>query len=223
MDTAAPTAMPTDPGFLTLVQWLSPNFPLGAFAYSHGLEVAVRSGWVHDADSLQDWLEDVLRHGSGRNDAIWLRLAHAADTEQHLLSHNETALAFAPSVARRREAERQGAAFVRTVRSVWGLPMPNCVLPIAVGWAAKNQNISVEMVVPLYLHAFVSNLVAAAQRLMPMGQTDAQAVLAALHDTCCDLAVATEHCAVSDLYSNAFLSDVCSMRHEQLEPRIFQS
>ena len=53
-------------GTLLLTQWLSPSYPLGSFAYSHGLETAIAQGWVTDAASLQDWLEDVLGVGSGR-------------------------------------------------------------------------------------------------------------------------------------------------------------
>ncbi len=63
---------------LNLLAWLSPAFPTGAFAYSHGLEWAVEVGDIKDGDSLRHWLADVLADGAGRSDTILLRHAHRA-------------------------------------------------------------------------------------------------------------------------------------------------
>ena len=58
--------------FLRLQSWLSPAFPTGSYSYSHGLEWAVEAGYVHDRESLVDWLDADLRYGSGRNeDQYW--------------------------------------------------------------------------------------------------------------------------------------------------------
>src|SRR5580658_8296338 len=56
---------------LRLQSWLSPAFPIGSYSYSHGLEWAVEAGHVHDRRSLVAWLDADLRHGSGRNEAIF--------------------------------------------------------------------------------------------------------------------------------------------------------
>ncbi len=233
MDTGARTAMimgplpmPIDSDLITLTQWLSPSFPVGAFAYSHGLEAAVAEGWVENGPELEAWLRDVLVAGSGRCDAVLLRLGAEAEAEaeaEGLGALNALALAYAPAAERRLEAERQGAAFARTVRAVWGLDLADAVLPVAVGAACGRQGVDVEMAVPLYLHAMVSNLVAAAQRLMPLGQTEAQGVLAALRGDIEAVAEATQGASLVDLESHAFLSDIAAMRHEGLEPRVFQS
>ncbi|MEM6588298.1 MAG: urease accessory UreF family protein [Pseudomonadota bacterium] len=214
--------MPIDTHLITLTQWLSPSFPVGAFAYSHGLEAAVADGWVADGAGLQCWLGDVLVAGSGRCDAILLRLA-AENEGQDLVALNAEALAYAPAQERRLEAERQGAAFARTVRAVWEIDLPDLVLPVAVGAACGRQGIDVEMALPLYLHAMVSNLVAAGQRLMPLGQTEAQGVLAALQGEIEAVTEAARGAASEDMESHAFLSDIAAMRHEGLEPRVFQS
>ncbi len=222
MNTGRPP-MRIDAKLITLTQWLSPNFPIGAFAFSHGLEAAVAEDWVHDGESLKAWLSMLLTQGSGRSDAIWVRLAYAAEDGAALEALNVEACAFAPSRSRLVEAERQGLAFVKTVRAVWAFELPDLLLPLAVGAASARQDLDVEMVVPLYLHAFASNLIAAAQRLMPLGQTDAQAVLASLHQEVQAVTEDTRGAGLTDIHSNAFLSDIASMRHETLEPRMFQS
>lgn len=230
MATAAPTAMSTgtapmrdDAQLLTLAQWLSPAYPVGGFAYSHGLESAVRAGWIADAGGLETWLEDVLEHGSGRADAIWLHLAHRCADGDDLMALDDEARAFAPTRERLREGARQGAAFARTTGEVWGLDLPDLLLPLALGRAARLMGMAPGPVAALYLHAFAGNLVAAAQRLMPMGQTAAQRVLAGLTPLCAAVAEATATADLDDIASTAFLSDVAAMTHETLEPRIFQS
>lgn len=227
---AAPTAMSTailpmrtDARLLTLAQWLSPAYPIGAFAYSHGLERAVRAGWIADADGLRAWLRDILEHGSGRADAIWLHLAHGCADTGALLALDAEARAFAPARERLREGARQGAAFARTTAEVWGLELPALLLPLALGRAARLTGMDAAPVAALYLHSFAGNLTAAAQRLMPLGQTAAQKVLADLTPLCADLAEATAGAGLDDIASAAFLSDVAAMNHETQEPRIFQS
>lgn len=214
--------MPIDAHLITLTQWLSPSFPIGAFAYSHGVEAAVAEGWIEDADGLRAWLSDALCHGTGRNDAIWLRLAAEAESAE-LLDLNVEARAFAPAASRRVEAERQGSAFAKTVRAVWEIDLPDMVLPLAVGAACGRQGIDAEMAVPLYLHAFAGNLVGAAQRLMPLGQTAAQRVLAGLQGDIQTVTETTRVASLEDVASHALLSDIAAMRHETLEPRLFQS
>ncbi|MBW4981625.1 urease accessory protein UreF [Mameliella sp. CS4] len=213
--------MPIDPRLLTLTQWLSPAYPVGAFAWSHGLESAVRQGWVTDEVSLQSWLTDILAEGSGKADALWIRLAWQGD--RSVAELDALARAWQPSRERLREAERQGTAFVQVTADVWDLDLPPMLLPVALGEAARQMDMSVEPVAALYLQSFAGNLVSAAQRLMPLGQTAAQGVLARLAPLCAELAAGTEGLTLEDMASCAFLSDVASMKHETLEPRLFQS
>lgn len=219
-NTATPP-MPIDPRLLTLTQWLSPAYPVGGFAYSHGLESAVRAGWVTDAGSLRDWLEDILTEGSGKADALWIRLAWHGETPAAEL--DALARAWQPARERLREADRQGAAFARVTAEVWRLDLPPMLLPVALGTAARQMGMAIEEVAALYLQSFAGNLVSAAQRLMPLGQTAAQAVLAELAPVCARVAADTEAQTLDDMVSCAFLSDVAAMKHETLEPRLFQS
>lgn len=220
MVTDAPIPMPIDARLLTLTQWLSPAYPTGGFAWSHGLEAAVAEGWVRDGDSLYDWLCDVLRDGTGRSEAIWIGRAYHAESTGALARIDAEARAFAPSRERLREAERQGAAFARVTREVWELDLPDLVMPVALGRAARLVDLPRDPAITLYLQSFCGNLVSAAQRLMPLGQTEAQAVLARLGPLCAQTAEAARD---GDVWSNAFLSDIAAMKHETLEPRLFQS
>lgn len=215
--------MPSDTAALTIQQWLSPGFPTGAFAYSHGLEGAVAMGRLSDAATVQAWLSEILQHGSGRCDAVWLREGHAAQDDKVLHRLDAEARAFATSYSRQQENVRQGAAFARTLREVWQLDLPDMVLPLVVGAGAGRCGYDIEPLVPLYLHAFVANLVASAQRLLPIGQMAGQRVLVALQAECQAVAEATRGAGRAALYSSAILSDIASMRQEALTTRIFQS
>jgi len=205
---------------LTLMQWLSPAFPVGAFAYSHGVEQAITDASVHDAHSLQDWIAALVNHGSGRADAIMLAAAYRADDPLHT---DKTARAFAASAERLKETDLQGAAFCDTARAVWGLHIRALTYPVAVGTAARAMSIPLERTLPLYLHAFASNLVSATQRALPLGQTDGQKVLAQLAPTLHAVAQQAETSTLDDLSSTTFASDIAAMRHETLAPRIFRS
>jgi len=213
------TAMTTE--VLTLTQWLSPAYPVGAFAYSHGLEAAIGAGWVNDGAELQAWLSDILTDGSGRNDCILLHTAHSGQVP--LQDVNAVGLAFAASAERRREALLQGAAFAKTTAAIWTTDESAVIYPVAIGAAAATRNIDPTLTCAMYLHAMMSNLIAAAQRLMPLGQTEGQTILMALSPICEELAQETATATLDDLSSSTFLSDIASMQHETQEPRIFRT
>ncbi|MBY5931766.1 urease accessory protein UreF [Tateyamaria omphalii] len=205
---------------LTLMQWLSPAFPIGAFAYSHGLEQAIADGVVADAKTLREWLRDLLGHGSGRADAILLAAAYRADDPSDV---DATARAFAAGAERLKETDLQGAAFCDTARAVWGIEIAGLTYPVAVGAAARAVGIPLAETLPLYLHAFASNLVSVAQRALPLGQTDGQTVLATLSSVIAKTAKEAEKTPLAALSSTSFAADIAAMRHETLQPRIFRT
>jgi urease accessory protein len=215
--------MTIESNILTLAQWLSPGFPVGAFAYSHGLEAAISDGTIATAGDLQAWLENVLCHGTGRNDCILLRAAWASRSEDELDRIGAAALAFSGSAERVLETSLQGAAFGRTTAAIWGGDGVALPYPVAVGAAAARLEIDADTTAAMYLQAFVANLVSAAVRAVPLGQTEGQAVLAALSPLCLGIATDTASTTLDDLQSTAFLSDIAAMRHEALQPRIFRS
>ncbi|NNK15431.1 MAG: urease accessory protein UreF [Sulfitobacter sp.] len=215
--------MTTKRHILTLAQWLSPSFPVGAFAYSHGLETVISNGQIATAADLEGWLKSVLLHGTGRNDCILLRAAHGAPGRTAVTEVDATARAFAASGERLIETDLQGDAFCRTVSDIWGADLQGLTYPVAVGVAAARAGIGADLAAAMYLQAFVSNLVSAAVRAVPLGQTEGQAVLAALTPLCESIAAGTATATLDDLSSTAFLSDIAAMQHETLQPRIFRT
>jgi urease accessory protein len=213
------TDLPTD-RLLVMAQLLSPAFPTGGFAYSQGLEWAIRARWVRDAASLQDWLSALLTDGVGRNDAILIHVAAGCDEPAPVIV---TALATATARERRVEMMDQGAAFARTVRAVWGHDIPDGPLPVIIGLTSRAAGLPPAQVAALHLQALVTTLVQAAQRLMPLGQTAAQGVVAALAPLCRKVAEGAAGLGLDDLGGAALMADLAAMRHETQEPRLFRS
>jgi urease accessory protein len=207
---------------LHLLTWLSPAFPTGAFAYSHGIEWAVEAGDITDGDTLREWLVDLLAHGSPRSDVILLRHAHKAETDLDALA--ELASAATPTRERQAETLNQGAAFVRAARS-WGCPtLPDPVAyPVAVGALAGLHGIDTDATAVAYLHAVTTNLISAAVRLVPLGQSTGLAVLAVLEPLILRVAAETRSATLDDLGGAAFRSDLAAMRHETQYTRLFRS
>jgi len=215
--------MPIDTAaLLTLTQWLSPAFPVGAFSYSHGLEWAVEAGDVTDAPSFQDWLAAILKDGAGRNDAILLAAAYRAHADT-LPEIDELSRALAPSRERLMETGQQGAAFANTASDIWPMSLPGLTYPVAVGAAARAMGLPLAQTLAMYLHGFAGNLTSAAIRLVPLGQTAGQAALAALAPVCSDIAEQAQAQTLDDLGSCAFMADIASMKHETQYTRLFQS
>jgi urease accessory protein len=215
----------TDASLLRLLTWLSPAFPTGAFTCSHGLEWVVEAGDIRDAATLQEWLTDVVRHGAGPSDCILLRHAHRAARETTMLREiAEIAAAVTPARERLVETLGQGTAFLRAA-CAWELPtLPNEVAyPIAVGALAGWHHIDEDGTVTAYLQAFVSNLISAAVRLVPLGQSVGVQVLASLEPVILATVEDTSTASLEDIGSCAFRSDLAAMRHETQYTRLFRS
>lgn len=224
-----------DSGTLPLFVWLSPSFPVGAFAYSHGLEWAVEQGDVHDAASAEAWIADCLLYGAGRNDAILLKAAYEAAHRRDLVAlHDiaELALALQPSEERRLEATGQGNAFITAIKAAWWTQTlddlqaawtGDVVYPIALGVTASGHGLALRQTLDAFLLAFVSNLVSAVVRLGPIGQTDGQRIMASLLPSIQSVAAMAEQAGLADLGSAALRADIASMKHETQYTRLFRS
>jgi urease accessory protein len=210
-------AMHTD--LLTLVQWLSPAFPTGGYAYSHGLEQVIHDG-ARTSAGIGSWIEGVLRHGSGQADAVLLALVLRGEDPGRL---DAVARALAGTKERLSETSEQGAAFARTVAALTGRDLPPRALPVAVGEAALGLSLPAAEVVAVYLHAFAANLAACATRFAPLGQTEGQAMLAALHPVIGRMADWAVTAGLEDIGTAGIAAEIASMRHEEMDVRIFKT
>ncbi|KRE17751.1 urease accessory protein UreF [Bosea sp. Root381] len=220
---------------LPLMVWLSPSFPVGAFAYSHGLEWAFESGDLHDAATLGDWLEALVTQGSLRNDLVLFSCAARAVTAEDdatLAEIAELALALANSAERRLETATQGNAFVTAVRAAWPCAAierlrsawsGDVAYPVAVAAASAGHGLPLAASLEAYGLAFVANLVSASVRLGIVGQTDGQKLTAALVPAIRNAARAAEAATLDDLGACTLRSDIASLRHETQYSRLFRS
>jgi urease accessory protein len=218
-----------------LMTWLSPAFPVGAFSYSSGIEWAVEAGDIADAGSLRGWLAAMLTDGSGFCDGVFLVQAHRAveaGDDRALRDVAELAAAFVPSRERQLETSAQGRAFVEMAQAAWnceGLAplIAACdgpiVYPVAVGLVAAAHGIPLAPALHAFLHALVSNWISAASRLVPLGQTDSQRVLAALEPAASATASRALGATFEELGSATFRADLASLRHETQYTRLFRS
>ena len=212
---------------IRLLTWLSPAFPTGGFAYSHGLEWSIEAGDLTDETTLRDWVADVLRHGAGWTDAILLHRAHAAAADDlTALCALGAALGFGRE--RRLEICAQGAAFVRA-GTVWGGPRITALAakevpyPIAVGALAADHGIPSDVAAAAYLHAFASSLVTAGVRVIPLGQTAGLRILAMMEPVVTGLVEQTRSAGLDDLGGACFRSDIAALRHETQRTRLFRT
>ena len=225
------------PGFaeLLLQVWLSPAFPVGAFSYSSGIEWAVETGDIKDADTLKAWLGVMLAEGGGYCDAVLFAHAHRAtlsgdDKALHAMA--ELAAAFAPSKERHLETTAQGNAFVMATRAAWPCAALDWLkaawdgpvaYPVAVAAASAGHGIAAEPALLVFLQAVAANWVSAGVRLIPLGQSDGQRVLAALEPAVAATASRALTAKLDDLGSSAFRADLASARHETQYTRLFRS
>ena len=214
------------PRMLRLLAWLSPGFPTGAYAYSHGLEWAVETGDIHDGDTLRAWLADVCALGSGRNDAILLRHAHRAARDPTALECNSPnwppPRSPAVSAMPKRSTRAQHSCALREPGTALTLPQA-VAYPVAVGALAGWHGIDENLTAAAYLQAFATNLISAAIRLVPLGQTTGLQVLAAIEPTILQVVETTATATLEDLGGCTFRADLAAMRHETQYTRLFRS
>jgi urease accessory protein len=232
--------MSTDDGALYhLLTWLSPSYPVGAFAHSSGIEWAVEAGWITDRASLEAWLDAVLTEGAGWNDAVLFAYAYRAATagdRPALGAMAELAGAVHPAAERRLESLAQGEAFRRialaTVPEAQAAAIAHCTgddlaYPIAVASLAAGHAIALQAALTAYLHALIANLVSAAQRLVPLGQTDGQKAILALALMVAKTVQRAAALPPGDpfpfLGSATWMADLAAMAHETQYTRLFRT
>jgi urease accessory protein len=219
-----------------LMTWLSPAYPIGAFCHSSGLEWAVEAGWVTSRASTQSWVETWLDHGGGWNDAVLFTHAYraaAAQSRERLDAVAALAAVAHPSAERRQELLSQGAAFRRAALDSGAAPAffvaPDGEIsyPVVVAVMAAGHDIGLSPALTASLHASTGNLVSAAQRLVPLGQTDAQLIIEGLRSSVAAVVARAVELGDGDpfdaLGGASLLADLASILHETQYTRLFRT
>jgi urease accessory protein len=236
------------PQLLLLLNWMSPAFPIGAYAYSHGLEWAIECGDVSTSQDVEDWISDVITRGSGWNDAVLFSLSYNHDV-------SELALALCSSQERYLETTQLGAAFEIAAgvfargkgslrrsapppplrgedRNSSSSPLAGEVpegrrgdlaYPVSAARACKAMGIERSQALLAFLQGFSNALISVAVRLVPIGQTAGLEIMRNLMPVISATALRAAKATEADLGSITLLSDVAAMKHETQHSRIFRS
>ena len=206
---------------LLLLNWMSPTFPIGTFAYSHGLEQAIADGQISRGEDVEEWISDLIASGSGWNDAVLF--CQCWHEDKALL--NETALALCGSAERYQESTQLGRNF-EIAAEIWtGITAREeaCAYSIASGHACVAMKIDQRQAATAFLQGFCAALVSVAVRLVPLGQTAGLRVLFNLAPRITATMLRAVDASLDDLGSNCMMAEIAAMRHETLETRIFRT
>lgn len=217
-----------------LMSWLSPAYPVGAYAFSHGLEYAVEAGLVRNRHGASKWIATVMSMGNGYADLVFVAAAWDAEPNalKRLTALNELALAFQGTAELHTESAAQGRAFVSVTADAWPcgatetlarLPGEHIAHAVAVGAVARSHGVGRTETLTAWAHAYAANLVSAAVRLIPLGQTDGQRITAELMPVCLAAVERAATTPVDEVSSSTPMVDLASMRHEVQYTRLFRS
>lgn len=203
---------------LLLLNWMSPTFPIGGFAYSHGLEQAIADGTVHSSETVESWIGDLLQSGSAWNDAVLFARCWHEDV-------NDLALALAGSAERYRETTQLGRNF-NIAANVWlgiALSDSDVAYPVSAGRACAQAKIDKLPALLAFMQGFASAQVSVAVRLVPLGQTKGLRVLRNLSPVIEKVARRATAATLDELGSSCCIAEIAAMKHETLESRVFRT
>ena len=204
---------------LLLLNWMSPAFPIGAYAYSHGLEWAIESSDASTPHEVEEWITEVITRGSGWNDAVLFVLSYEQDV-------NDLVLALCSSKERYLETTQLGAAFAIATNIFAPQSEKDegpLAYPVATARACKAMGIERELALLAFLQGFSNALISVAVRLVPLGQTAGLEIMRNLMPVISATATRATNATLDDLGSITLLSDVAAMKHETQHSRIFRT
>ena len=229
MDTSTTaTAIRTDGALLRLIWLASPALPVGGFSYSEGLEAAVEAGLVSDESSAADWLADQLHLALAESDLAVVAQAVAAfrandaarvaELDRWVRRTRETS-------ELRLQSEQMGRSLGDWSRSLEPQPgaRENLTYPVAFARAAAPVAAPVRDIVLAYAFGWAENLMQAAIKAVPLGQSAGQRILLRLAG---EIPAAADHAiALRDEDRQAFTPRlaILSAQHEAQYSRLFRS
>jgi len=233
---ATPTTTETSPAALLQLMWLaSPALPVGGFSYSEALESAVETGRVGTEADAARWLGDQLQLGLARSELPLVAQAIAAwqaGDGARARSLNDWVLATRESRELRAQTEQMGRSMLEWLKnrapgderlSVLGTMPPAPSWPVAFALAAAQSGAPARDALLAFAFGWAENMVQAALKAVPLGQSAGQRILAAL---AADIPAAAERALrLADDERQAFspMLAILSAQHETQYSRLFRS
>ena len=212
-------------------------FPSGGFAFSSGLEAAVKDGAVRDGKDLAGYVEDLLVQGIGRREAIAVAVAHQAAVMGRLaqaLAVDRALEALKLSRDSRLASRQMGRQVIKAAaeqlqdhrllleyRSAVDDERAPGHVPVAVGLTLAACGWSRRDTVAAFLYQTAQGMVSAAMKLLPVGQQQGQQLLAGWGPMIARLS--RRATPQAGLASWSPIQDIYAMRHARLESRLFRS
>ena len=215
---------------LKLLQFASPTLPVGAFAYSQGMESAVHHGYIENAEQTQAWITGVLSNNIARLDLPFLKSLYKAikaNEFSDVAELNLQIISFRETSEIRQESTQMGKALRRLLidMQLWDERMPAEEIDWIAAFAlmAVSNELSVKDCLLAHSWAWCENQVAAAIKLVPLGQTEGQKILYQLGLTLVDVVESALLHEMSKVSSLAFNLSILSSEHETQYSRLFRS
>ena len=196
--------------------WFSSSFPIGSYAYSHGLESLIDNKKIENKSDVIEFLEAVLFYGTLRNDYIFLKSIY------NNLDINDLILSSATSKERQIEMIAMGNSFRNIMRDSWDLNLQeNSAFIYCLSKAAIYFNIDFNDLIKFYFQSFISNLITVCVKHIPVSQKDGQSINVMFINKIQDFINNSKDLTLDDIGTTFFIGDLFSMKHENQETRIY--
>ena len=199
-----------------LQAWFSSSFPIGSYAYSHGLEALIDDKKINNNDDVKEYLKALLFYGTLKNDYIFIKTIYIGKEISELI------LASASSKERRIEMIDMGNSFRKIMKDSWELSLPeNTPFIYCLAKAGLHFNIQFDNLIKFYLQSFISNLINVCVKHIPMSQKDGQTLNVNFIDQIQNFLTQSDQLTIKDIGSTFFIGDIFAMKHENLYSRIY--
>ncbi len=196
--------------------WFSSSFPIGSYAYSHGLEALIDDKKIINKDDVKEFLDALLFYGTLRNDYIFMKSIYKGK------EINELILASSSSKERQIEMIDMGNSFRKIMKDSWELSLPeNTSFIYCLAKAGLHFDIKFDDLIKLYLQSFISNLINVCVKHIPMSQKEGQSLNVIFIDQIHEFLTHSEKLTLKDIGTTFFIGDIFAIKHENLQSRIY--
>ena len=196
--------------------WFSSSFPIGSYAYSHGLEALIDDKKIKNKDDVKEFLDALLFYGTLRNDYIFMKSIYKGE------EINELILASASSKERQIEMIDMGNSFRKIMKDSWELSLPeNTSFIYCLAKAGLHFDIKFDDLIKFYLQSFISNLINVCVKHIPMSQKDGQSLNVIFINQIQEFLTHSDKLTLNDIGSTFFIGDIFAIKHENLDSRIY--